>query len=186
MDNPKDAIGRRKVSMAAVPCQVLMEMGLAMQEGGIKHGRHNYRVVDVRASIYYDALWRHVTAWWEGQDIDPDSGLPHLAKAMASLAVIRDAEINGHCIDDRPPAMQDNWQADLNKKAGDLIDRLPEGKPAYTRITRPAFPEDFQMGEMTWETHSGGPDATKTPTSSLPGHFGDPEYPLTVVPAVRK
>jgi hypothetical protein len=133
--NPKDAVGIRKVPMSTVPSQPVMEMALAMLEGGIKYGRHNYRVAGVRASVYYDAAHRHLTAWWEGQDIDPDSGLPHLAKAMACLCVIRDSVIRGNWVDDRPPAMPDNWQVALNKKAGDLLDHLPPAKAAYTNLS---------------------------------------------------
>ena len=34
---------------------------------------------------YYAAMMRHVEAWRAGQDIDEDSGLPHLAHAMACV-----------------------------------------------------------------------------------------------------
>lgn len=154
-----------------------------MMEGARKYSRHNYRVAGVRASVYYDAAMRHLMAWWEGEDIDPESGVPHLVKAMACLCVIRDAIHVNNWTDDRPPSLSVGWQSDLNKKAGDLIDRLPESKEAYTRtsldtkINRPAFPEDFQMGELDY----GSITATKIPTSDFPGHFGDQEYPLKVL-----
>jgi hypothetical protein len=133
--NPKDAVGIRKAPMSAVPAQPLLELGLAMMEGARKYGRHNYRIAGVRASVYYDAALRHLMAWWEGEDIDPDSGLPHLVKAMACLCVIRDSVINGNWVDDRPPALNAGWQVGLNKKAGDLIDRLPSAKEPYTNLT---------------------------------------------------
>jgi hypothetical protein len=147
--NPKDAVGIRKAGMSCVPAEVLLELGLAMQEGARKYGRHNYRVAGVRASVYYDAAMRHLMAWWEGEDIDPDSGLPHLVKAMACLLVIRDGTVNNCWVDDRPPSLDSGWQTALNKKAGDLIDRLPNAKEPYVRKpTLPSFPEDFQMGEL--------------------------------------
>lgn len=133
--NPKDAVGIRKVAMSAVPAQPLMELGLAMMEGARKYGRHNYRVTGVRASVYYDAALRHLMAYWEGEDTDPDSGLPHLVKAMACLCVLRDSTIRGNYVDDRPPSMVDGWQVPLNKKASDLIDRLPDAKDAYVKET---------------------------------------------------
>ena len=133
--NPKDAVGVRKAGMSCIPAEVMLELGLAMQEGARKYGRHNYRVAGVRASVYYDAAMRHLMAWWEGEDIDPDSGLSHLVKAMACLLVIRDGIVNTSWVDDRPPALPVGWQIALNKKAGDLIDRLPESKDAYTNIT---------------------------------------------------
>src|SRR5258705_4867467 len=103
--NPKDAIGTRKVPFSTIPAQPLAELGLAMLEGALKYRRHNYRIAGVRASVYYDAMMRHITAWWEGEDIDPKSGLPHVIKAMACLVVLRDAAINNKLNDDRPPAI---------------------------------------------------------------------------------
>lgn len=101
--NPKDAIGIRKPPMSTVPMNVVAEIGVAMLEGACKYGRHNYRGVGVRASVYFDATMRHLVSWWEGEDIDPDSGASHITKALASLAVLRDAQMQGKCTDDRPP-----------------------------------------------------------------------------------
>lgn len=135
--NPKDAVGISKVPMSTVPAQVIAEIGLGMLEGSLKYGRHNYRIAGVRSSVYYDAALRHLIAWWEGQDIDPDSGLSHITKAMASLTVLRDAMINDKLNDDRPPPQLDqDWVAKLNKAAKDLIAKYPNPVPAYTRNSK--------------------------------------------------
>ncbi len=134
--NPKDAVGTRKAPFSTVPARVTAEIGLAMLEGARKYGRHNYRVAGIRASVYYDAAMRHLTLWWEGQNIDPDSGLPHIVKALACLYVLRDAQTNGMCTDDRPPSLVDqDWVAELNKIAGQLIDKYPDPKAPYVRQT---------------------------------------------------
>jgi hypothetical protein len=133
--NPKDALGIRKVPFSTVPMGVVAQTGLAMMEGGRKYGRHNYRgakVPAVRASVYFDANFRHMTAWWEGEDIDPDSGLSHVIKAIASLTVLADAMMTGQLEDDRPPKLPSGWQKPLNEHAGDIIDRYPESLPPYT------------------------------------------------------
>lgn len=132
--NPKDAVGIRKVPLSTVPAYVMTEIGLAMLEGARKYGRHNYRVVGVRASVYYDAALRHLTAWWEGQDIDPDSGLSHIIKALACLVVLRDSQLMGNWTDDRPPQLPgvNNIMASLNRLAGEIIDRYPEAKDVFT------------------------------------------------------
>lgn len=130
--NPKDAVGVRKAPLSTVPAGVLMEIGLAMLEGARKYGRHNYRVTGVRASVYYDAALRHLMDWWEGTDIDPDSGLSHVTKALACLTVLRDAEINGMLEDDRPPG-QPLHLAYLNKRAAELIDKYPDAKAPCVR-----------------------------------------------------
>ena len=130
--NPKDAVGIKKVPMSVVSAPVLAEIGLAMMEGARKYGRHNYRVAGLRASVYYDACMRHMMAWWEGEDIDPDSGLSHISKALACLAVIRDSMILGNWKDDRPPKHQDGWVNKMNEQAREIINKYPETLDPYT------------------------------------------------------
>ena len=130
--NPKDSCGIKKVPFSTLAAPVIAEMGLSMLEGALKYGRHNYRVVGVRASVYYDAALRHLSAWWEGESIDPESGLSHVVKAMAGLMVLRDAEIQGKLTDVRPP-VSTAWVAELNKKAEALLAKYPYPKPAHTQ-----------------------------------------------------
>ena len=130
--NPKDAVGVRKAPLSTVPAGVMLEVGLAMLEGARKYGRHNYRAIGVRASVYYDAAMRHLIAWWEGEDIDPDSGLSHITKALACLAVLRDAQHQSKCEDDRPPKSPPGWMQVFNACAGDIVERYPDPKEPYT------------------------------------------------------
>jgi hypothetical protein len=131
--NPKDIVGSVKAPMSTVSAQVMGEVGLGMLEGALKYGRHNYRAVGVRASIYYDGTMRHLQSWWEGEDIDPDSGISHVSKAIASLMVLRDSMLQENWDDDRPPKVKNqNWVRDLNAKAAALIAKYPEPKPSVT------------------------------------------------------
>jgi len=131
--NPKDAVGVKKVPASTIPAPVIAELGVAMLEGALKYGRHNYRSIGVRASVYYDAVMgRHMPAWWEGEDIDPDSQLSHITKAIASLVVLRDAMMRGNWVDDRPPKSADGWLDPLNKKVIALLEKYPEPKAAFT------------------------------------------------------
>lgn len=129
--NPKDAFGIKKASLSCVSSPVLMELGIAMQEGACKYGRHNYRVIGVRASVYYDATMRHLMSWWEGEDIDPDSDLSHVTKAIASLVVLRDAMMQVKFNDDRPPKSK-RWLHSLNERAAALFEQYPEPVKPYT------------------------------------------------------
>jgi len=134
--NPKDSCGIRKVPIHNVPMHVISEVGLAMMEGHRKGYRsHNYRVAGVRASVYVDAVWRHVfEQWWEGQDVDPDSMLSHITKGIASLIVLRDSMMMGNWIDDRPPKHDTKWIHKLNEHASKLIDKYPEAPEPYTEL----------------------------------------------------
>ena len=130
--NPKDALGIKKVPFSTISMPVLAELGVAMLEGALKYGRHNYRAIGVRASVYFDAeAARHMALWWEGEDIDPDSGMSHITKAIASLCVLRDAMIQGKMIDDRPPKSPAGWMNDLNKKVEALLAEYPTPVAPY-------------------------------------------------------
>lgn len=131
--NPKDSVGIKKVYYSVIPWGVIAEVGLAMLEGARKYGRHNYRGIGVRASVYFDASLRHLTDWWEGVDTDPDSGLSHITKAIASLTVLRDSMIRGNWEDDRPIRMDEGWLQELNKKAAEIVERYPEAAHTYTQ-----------------------------------------------------
>ena len=111
--NPKDIVGTRKAPMSTIPGNVMAEIGVAMLEGACKYGRHNYRIAGVRASVYYDGVNRHLTAWWEGEDYDPDSGLSHITKAITSLVVLRDAMIQSMWTDDRPPRSKERRSSEI-------------------------------------------------------------------------
>ena len=180
--NPKDAVGIAKVPMSTIPAPVLMEVGLAMMEGARKYGRHNYRTVGVRASVYYDALMRHITAWWEGEDIDPDSGLSHLVKAIACMVVLRDSMQRGNWVDDRPPSVDAGWQKRLNDIAKEIIDKYPDSKEPHTQVgqTYPfrknqiwskewgiTSPEgDHDQGKSAWDNFKREVEATAVPPST--------------------
>lgn len=134
--NPKDAVGVRKWrQFTSVSMLVLAEVGAGMLEGARKYGRHNYRVAGVRASVYVDAAMGHVMQWWEGEDIDADSGLSHITKAICSLFVLRDAMIQNMLTDDRPPKGDlDQVRKELQAAIEGMFERHPDPVPAYTAV----------------------------------------------------
>jgi len=101
--NPKDMIGQTKLSMDLVPESAVAEMSLSFLEGALKYGRFNWRSKGVRASIYYSAMRRHMSKWYNGEDEDADTHVSHLASVMACCAIIIDAKLMGKLNDDRPP-----------------------------------------------------------------------------------
>lgn len=129
--NPKDSVGILKPPLSCVPTGAIFRIGAAMNEGARKYGRHNYRAVGVRASVYYDALMRHMMAWWDGEDIDDESGLCHVDKAAACLVVLMDAQINGKLTDDRPPASAP-YLPQLTQVIEAQALRYPNPKEAHT------------------------------------------------------
>jgi len=148
--NPKDMMGVMKAPMSTVSAPVMAEVGVAMLEGALKYGRHNYRAVGVRASVYYDATMRHLMDWWEGQDIDPDSGMSHITKAITSLVVLRDSMIQGNWSDDRPPHSPE-FYAELNQKVAALREKYSDRSP--THYTQALMSEQFgQQNTLDYRT----------------------------------
>lgn len=131
--NPKDAVGIKKPPMSTIPAPVLMQVGLAMLEGARKYGRHNYRISRVRYSVYYDAVMRHMMQAWEGEDVDPDSGLPHVIKAIASLVVLADAMHQNNLVDDRPPTSKAGWLRDMQTQVDELFAKYPNAQEAFIK-----------------------------------------------------
>lgn len=119
--NPKDMIGTDKLPIHLWPMSATIGGSLALLEGMLKYGRSNWRAAGVRASIYYDALNRHITKWFEGEDRDGDSGLDHLDHALACLAILKDARAAGKFVDDR-------------QAPGGVIDLLAAATPEVARL----------------------------------------------------
>jgi hypothetical protein len=138
--NPKDGVGIKKPrSYQSVSAIVHRLVGIGMMEGARKYGRHNYRVAKVRAGVYYDATKNHLDDWWEGEDIDKLSGLPHVIKAICSLYVLADAIVGDNLVDDRPPKLVDieKFTAEYQKVVDDMFTRIPDSLPAYTQVSHP-------------------------------------------------
>lgn len=101
--NPKDAIATDKAPLHLVPAAFKAYTALALAEGAMKYGAHNWRAAGVRASVYMAALQRHMDKWWNGEACDPSTGVSHLANACACLAILIDAHVSEQLTDDRPP-----------------------------------------------------------------------------------
>jgi len=99
--NPKTIFGLAKPGMRAVPPLPLLAVGQAMTVGMQKYGHYNWRNDPVTASVYYDAAMRHLLAWWDGQDLDTETGCQHLALAAANLLILMDADSGPWLNDDR-------------------------------------------------------------------------------------
>lgn len=101
-NNPKSALGALKVPVHLVPPALLIETAKAFSHGAVKYGPYNWREHKISSSVYYGALQRHVAAWWDGEDLDPESGAHHLAHAAACLALLLDTQGTERLNDDRP------------------------------------------------------------------------------------
>lgn len=100
--NPKDLIGLRKPPLRLIPASALIYLSKVMGLGAAKYGPYNWREKKVRRTVYLEAAMRHILQALDGEDIDPESGVPHEAHAMACMAIVLDALATGNLVDDRP------------------------------------------------------------------------------------
>lgn len=102
----KLVFAQKKVPLHLCPPAALVYMAVALREGAGKYGAWNFREGEIRLTEYVGATMRHLMAYLDGEtlDINPDTGYtkPHLAGALASLAILVDATESGQLIDDRP------------------------------------------------------------------------------------
>jgi hypothetical protein len=103
-NNPKTAVGAKKVPLHLVPPSAAHYLALAFADGARKYGPYNWRDAKVSASVYYGAMRRHMDAWWDGEDMSRDALVHHLAHVMACCAILLDANSIGMLNDDRPTA----------------------------------------------------------------------------------
>ena len=102
--NPKTVSGMSKPGVEGVPAAPLFMVGEVMRLGIRKYGLTNWRHEAISASVYYNAAMRHILSWWDGENLDSESGLPHLAHAAACLMILMDARLSDDLNDDRPSA----------------------------------------------------------------------------------
>lgn len=89
-----------KPRMDLIPPRSLLAVGAVMGHGARVYGQHNWRL-GMHWGRLAAAAMRHTLQWVGGQDIDPDSGLPHLAHAAASMLMLLESCMVGHGTDDR-------------------------------------------------------------------------------------
>lgn len=99
--NPKSAVGQLKPGFHAVPPVSLIHLGAAMEDGRRKYSLFNWRANSVAASVYYNAMLRHLFSWWDGENVAADSKVHHLGHVMACCAILLDAEAGNNLVDDR-------------------------------------------------------------------------------------
>ena len=100
--NPKDRLGKAKPSMHFVPMIARLQEAIVMALGAKKYGAYNWRTAPVIATVYSDAIERHLAQWMDGEDVDEESGVSHLAHVRACCAILIDAQATGNLLDDRP------------------------------------------------------------------------------------
>lgn len=105
-DDPKGAAGALKAPMWLLPAHSLQQTAWVHKLGSEKYGPYNWRKTSVCATTYISAIMRHLDAWRDGEDNDPESGISHIAHVAASCNILLDAQHCNKLNDDRAKLCQ--------------------------------------------------------------------------------
>lgn len=87
--NPKPETGIKfdqdKLQFSLLPKGVLQPILRILGYGAKKYAAGNWQRVPNHRERYYNATQRHLTAWWEGEKTDPETGENHLGHAICCL-----------------------------------------------------------------------------------------------------
>jgi len=93
-----------KTPWALLPFDAVEAVVEVLRFGAKKYGDRNWEQGEgFLYSRLYSAAMRHLTAWWGGQDADPETGCSHLAHAACCILFLLAYRLRGqHESDDRP------------------------------------------------------------------------------------
>jgi hypothetical protein len=89
-----------KPDLSLVPRAAIEAIGRAMTFGAFKYSRNNWKK-GMEWSRLVASCMRHLTAWNDGENQDPESTLNHLDHALACLAMLADYQKTKNGIDNR-------------------------------------------------------------------------------------
>ncbi len=95
--------GTKPQRMALLPWESLLAVAEVYGFGAEKYAPDNWRK-GYDWDLSFDALQRHLAAFWTGEDRDPESGLPHLAHAAFHVLTLLAFSLSGRYaeLDTRP------------------------------------------------------------------------------------
>ena len=82
-----------KLQYGLVPPNALKETVKVLTLGAEKYDRNNWKKVPDAQARYYDALQRHLWDWFAGEQLDPETGINHLAHAMCNIMFLLERDL---------------------------------------------------------------------------------------------
>lgn len=92
-----------KPTFELLPLDLFADVNKVLEHGAKKYGINNWRKKEgFKLSRAYNALLRHLIAWWAGENNDKETEISHLAHAMCNLIFLMYHFKNNKEADDRP------------------------------------------------------------------------------------
>ena len=89
-----------KARLDLVPPRALLAVGMVLTYGAHKYGARNWQLGMDWGRLVGAAL-RHLMAWQSGEELDPESQLPHLAHAACCILFILEYTLTNTGSDNR-------------------------------------------------------------------------------------
>ena len=126
-----------KPRMSLVPQLAKLEVAKVMTYGAEKYAAYNW-MEGFDWTLLSDAIERHATAFNCGEDIDPESGLPHLAHiACSAMMLLENTFLH--------PELDDRWIGWKTEK----------GKQALEKVKEPYKPSEYLKNVIKKQNSSG-------------------------------
>lgn len=87
---------KSKPRASLLPKGTLNAVIRVLEFGATKYRENNWKHVPDAKTRYYDAMHRHIDAWWGGEQKDPETGEHHLAHATCCAMFLMWLDFNGH------------------------------------------------------------------------------------------
>lgn len=95
-------LDKHKVRIDLIPPRAIKDIAEVLTYGAGKYADHNWRNNGGLAySRVYAAAQRHMLSFWDGQDLDEETGMSHLAHAACCIIFLMSYESEDIGKDDR-------------------------------------------------------------------------------------
>lgn len=122
----KDDSGETKLRYDLIPPEALAGLAQVYTIGAKKYSDRNWEN-GINYGRIYAALMRHIEAWRQGEDYDPENGQHHLDSVVWNAVALRTYEarnMGGRFDDLRPKRVQELYDLDDGAVVGGPDDRV--------------------------------------------------------------
>ena len=103
-----------KAELHQVPTSAILAISKVLMYGAQKYEKGNFRR-GMKWTTPYDCAQRHMMLWLDGEELDAESGLPHLYHAIANVAMLIEFETTCPELDDRFKGEVSSYEDSFNK-----------------------------------------------------------------------
>ena len=99
-----------KPKMNLLPPKAIVEISKVLTFGAAKYDAENWRKLDDLQNRYTAGALRHIFAHMDGEELDPETNLSHLAHAMCCLLFKLEIELENAKIEEEKPRETDSTE----------------------------------------------------------------------------